>query len=162
MTKRRILTTIIITLLFCFFLLTGCGKSQAIDSIDTVDTVGITTTSSTSSFFQSIPVSEDVDKYKQTLIYDTETLVEYVYLWNVSNGHTVSGMLYEPDGSPKLYSGQNFSLILLSTKEINNYTFSILYDSENFVMYCISLNSSRGCTTFEPLYNSDGTLRVYE
>lgn len=134
------------------FSFTGCGVSQVVDTANSIN----------SSLFQTIPVSVDVGKYKQTLIYDTETLVEYAYLWNASKGHTVSSMLYEPDGSPKLYSGQNFELVLISTEEVNNYTLSILYDSENFVMYCISWNSSRGCTTFDPLYNADGTLKTYQ
>lgn len=139
------------------FSLTGCGNSQVSNTDDNT-----TTSTATSSLFQSIPVSIDVGTYKQTLIYDTETLVEYAYLWNASKGHTASSMLYEPDGSPKLYSGQYFELVLISTEEVNNYTFSIIYDSENFVMYCVSWNSSRGCTTFEPLCNADGTLRVYK
>lgn len=156
MTKKRILTMIIAFTLFAFSF-TGCGVSQVTNTDDNT-----TTSTSTTSLFQSIPVSVDVGKYKQTLIYDTETFVEYAYLWNASKGHTVSSMLYEPDGSPKLYSGQNFELVLISTEKVNNYTFSIIYDSENFVMYCVSWNSSVGCTTFEPLCNADGTLKTYQ
>jgi len=152
MTKKRIIAMMIAFTLFSFSL-TGCGNSKVIDT---------TNNTIISSLFQTIPVSVDVSKFKQTLIYDTETLVEYAYLWNTSNGHTVSSMLYEPDGSPKLYSGQSFKLVLISTEEVNNYTLSIIYDSENFVMYCISLNTSRGCTTFETLCNADGTLKTYQ
>lgn len=151
MTKKRILAIIIAlsTLVVAF---SGCGKSTESNNSDV----------ETSTVFNTIIVDESVGKYKQTLIFDTETMIEYVYLWHSGSGKTVSTMLYMPDGSPKLYSGQSSKLILISTENMGNYKLSLMYDSETLVMYCCSWHSGSGDTTIQPLYNTNENLKLYQ
>lgn len=107
MTQKRMLA-IIIALSTLILILSGCGSSSVNNNSDT----------ETSSVFCTLTVDESVGIYNQTLIYDTETMIEYAYLWHSGSGKTVSTVLYMPDGSQKLYSGQNFKLILISTEYV--------------------------------------------
>ena len=147
MTLNRILA-IIIALLTLAFIFSGCSSASNQDSVE-------------SDLFSTI-IIEEVGSYTQTLIYDKETMVEYVYLWHKGNGRTVSTMLYMPDGTPKLYSGEISKLILVSKEKIGTYTLSLMYDSETSVMYCCSWQVSEGSITMQPLYNANGNLKLYQ
>jgi len=151
MTQKRILA-IIIALSTLAIALTGCGSSSENYNSDA---------QATSSVFNTLTV-ETVGSYKQTLIYDTETMVEYVYLWHSGSGKTSSTMLYMPDGNPKLYSGQNSKLILISTENVGAYKLSLMYDSETLVMYSCSWHSGSGDTTIQALCNADGNFKLYQ
>lgn len=153
MTRKRLLA-IIIALSSLVIVLSGCeADSQNHESDHEVF--------DESNIFETIVV-ESVGKYKQTIIYDMETSVEYAYLWHKSSGDTVSTMLYNSDGTPKLYSGNQSQLILISTQAIPKYKLSLMYDSETLVTYCCSYNTNNGYITITALYNSDGTLKLYQ
>lgn len=151
MTQKRILA-IIIVISTLALVLTGCGSSSEDYNIDAQET---------ESKFNTVTY-ETVGRYKQMLIYDKETMVEYVYLWHSGSGRIDSTMLYMPDGTPKLYSGQNSKLILISTENVGAHIeLSLMYDSETLVMYSCSCHSGNGNTTIQKLYNADGTLKLF-
>ena len=166
MTQKRILA-IIIAISTLALVLTGCGSSSedynsdAESKFNTLDAESKFNTLDAESKFNTL-TDETIGRYKQTLIYDTETMVEYVYLWHSGSGKTSSTMLYMPDGNPKLYSGQNSKLILISTENVGAYKLSLMYDSETLVMYSCSWHSGSGDTTIQALCNADGNFKLYQ
>lgn len=158
MTKRRMLAIIIALLVLGFM---AIGVEMVWKSINNNNNnTAIETSTEETGVFSSIIV-EDVDMYRQTYIYDTETNVEYVYLWHKGSGDTASTMLYMPDGTPKAYSGKSSKLIFIANETTGMYTQTLMYDSETLVMYSCSHHKGSGHITIEPLYNTDGTLKLY-
>ena len=150
MTKKKLLA--IIFALVALTSILGCGKLEKRNNTNVEASVPM---------FEVI-ATQNVGAYRRTIVYDTDTKVEYAFFWNSSSGKTVSTMLYMPDDTPKLYSGQKSTLVFISSEWVDSYDLSVMYDSETCVMYCCSWNSSSGDVTIQVLRSAEGTPKLFD
>ena len=103
-----------------------------------------------------IITEEKMDVYRQTIVYNKKTKVEFAYLKHRNTGALTSTMLYMPDGTPKLYSGNPTKLVVVSKKTMGNFEQIIMYDSENLVVYICMKERNQGHINIHPIPNGDG------
>lgn len=108
--------------------------------------------------------SKSIGEYTIEFKYDTNTLIEYVYVYHDYSEFCASSILYMPNETPKLYvKSQNyFDLITINSEDLGVFEIMTLYDSETLVMYKLSYNTATDEITIDPLYKfQSSNLKLY-
>ena len=150
MAKRNVLA-IIIALTLCVSLCACTAEETSNMASDTQSKTG------TFTVVQEGSAGQYVD---QTIMYDSDTMVMYIYLDGTHSG-TMS-VLYNADGTLKLYSPntkyETFTVVQEGSAG-KYFDQTIMYDSDTMVMYIYLDGTYSG--TMSVLYNADGTLKLY-
>lgn len=131
------------------------GSLRTYDSLDNISSLLMV-------YSEDIPNS----RYTQSIMYDPETLVMYLYSLDYISGDSSVTVMYNADGSPRTYdSSSEFScLIMLSSRKIpdSHYTQFIMYDPKTLVMYTYCWDHINGSSSLTVLYNADNSLKIYQ